>query len=97
MPEITLHESADEEFKAAITFYESKQPGLGDAFLQRVSEAFELIHARPLSGQILSNPFRRCLIRQFPYSIIYRIEGDRIFVLAVAHWSRRPDYWKRRS
>jgi toxin ParE1/3/4 len=97
MPEIALHESADEEFKAAITFYESRQPGLGDAFFQRVSESFELILTQPLAGQILSDAFRRRLIRQFPYSIVYRVEGDRIFVLAVAHWSRRPDYWKRRG
>lgn len=38
MPEIALHEDADEEFKAGITFYESRQPGLGDSFFQRVSE-----------------------------------------------------------
>ena len=51
MPEIALHESADEEFKAAITFYESRQSGLGDAFFQRVFEGFELILAQPLAGQ----------------------------------------------
>jgi len=97
MPEIALHESADEEFKAAITFYESQQRGLGDAFFQRVSEGFELILAHPLAGQILSDAFRRRLIRQFPYSIVYRVESDKVFVLAVAHWSRRPDYWRARS
>jgi plasmid stabilization system protein ParE len=97
MPEIALHESADEEFKAAITFYESRQSGLGNSFFQRVTEGFELILAQPLAGQILSGSFRRRLIRQFPYSIVYRVASDRVFVLAVAHWSRRPDYWKARS
>jgi toxin ParE1/3/4 len=97
MPEVDLHESADEEFKAAITFYESRQTGLGDAFLKRVSEGFELIEAQPLAGQILSTTFRRHLVRQFPYSIVYRVGSERVFVLAVAHWSRRPDYWKART
>ena len=97
MPEIALHESADEEFKAAITFYESRQSGLGDAFFQRVFEGFELILAQPLAGQVLFDAFRRRLIRQFPYSIVYRVESDRVFVLAVAHWSRRPDYWRKRG
>ena len=78
MPEIAVHESADEDFKAAITFYESRQPGLGDAFFQRVSEGFELILAQPLAGQILSNTFRRRLIRQFPYSIVHRVESDKV-------------------
>jgi plasmid stabilization system protein ParE len=97
MPEVDLHESADDELRAAISFYESRQTGLGDAFLKRVSEGFELIKGQPLASQILSVPFRRHLVRQFPYSIVYRLEGERIFVLAVAHWSRRPDYWKART
>jgi plasmid stabilization system protein ParE len=97
MLEIALHEDADEEFKAAITFYESSEPGLGQIFLERLSEGFEFIVANPLASQILFDDFRRHLIRQFPYSIVYRIEGDSILVLAVAHWSRRPGYWKQRT
>jgi plasmid stabilization system protein ParE len=97
MLEIDLHQDADEEFKAAIRFYESRQAGLGEAFLNRVSAGFDLIVARPFAGQVLSDNYRRCLIRQFPYSIVYRVEADRIYVLAVAHWSRRPGYWKTRS
>ena len=97
MLEITLHENADEEFKAAIGFYESRQAGLGEAFFHRVSEGFDLILAQPFAGQVLSDDYRRFLIRQFPYSIVYRVETDRVYVLAVAHWSRRPGYWKTRS
>ena len=97
MPEIALHEDADEEFKSAIRFYESWKPGLGDTFLERVSEGFDLILAHPLAGQVLFDDFRRRLVRQFPYSIVYRVESDRVFILAVAHWSRRPGYWKARG
>jgi len=96
MSEVTLHEGTDEEFKAAAVFYESRRPGLGEMFVQRVVEGFESILARPLSGQILFDEFRSHLIRQFPYSIVYRIERDQILVLAVAHWSRSPGYWKAR-
>jgi len=53
MLEISLHTDADEEFKAAIVFYESRQAGLGDIFLQRITEAFEFIAGNPLAGQIL--------------------------------------------
>lgn len=97
MLEITLHENADEEFKAAIGFYESRLTGLGDTFYRRVSEGFDLILAQPFAGQPLSDNYRRFLMRQFPYSIVYRVESDLVYVLAVAHWSRRPGYWKARS
>ena len=96
MLEVTLHEDADEEFKAEAVFYESRQPGLGAIFIQRVAEGFDSILAHPLAGQLLFDDFRRRLIRQFPYSIVYRIEDQQIFVLAVAHWSRTPGYWKAR-
>ena len=97
MPEVTLHEGADEEFKAAAVFYESRRPGLGELFVQRVVEGFDAILTHPLSGQIVFDEFRRHLIRQFPYSVVYRIEDEHTFVLAVAHWSRRPGYWKTRT
>ena len=77
-------------------FYESREAGLGAIFLQRITEGFEFILTNPLASQTVFDNFHRHLIRQFPYSIIYRVENERIFVLAVAHWSRRPGYWKQR-
>ena len=58
-------------------------------------------------GQIISTPkrwaagshsTRRFLLRQFPYILIYReraSSGD-IQIVAVAHTSRKPGYWKKR-
>jgi hypothetical protein len=33
------------------------------------------------------------MIRKFRYSLIYAIESDCLFILAVAHQSRRAGYW----
>lgn len=30
---------------------------------------------------------------QFPYTVVYRVGSDRLFVLAVAHSRRQPHYW----
>ena len=81
MSEVTLHEGADEEFKAAAVFYESQRSGLGEMFVQRVVEGFESILVHPLSGQVLFDEFRRHLIRQIAYSVVYRIEGDQFLCL----------------
>ena len=83
--------------RAAATFYEIRQAGLGERFLDRIDGAFKSILAHPLAYQILIENYRRRLVDQFPYSVIYRTEEDRIFVLAVAHWSRKPDYWRGRG
>jgi len=37
---------------------------------------------------------RRVLVRRFPYSLLYRVDPDVIFVVAVAHVRRRPGYWR---
>jgi hypothetical protein len=35
-------------------------------------------------------------VHGFPYSVVYRVHRDDIYVIAVAHSSRRPDYWRHR-
>ena len=41
-------------------------------------------------------PARKYVLKRFPYLIFYVDYPDRIRVLAVAHTSRRPGYWKTR-
>ncbi len=47
------------------------------------------------AGQLVQT--RRFLLRKFPFILIYRERdsGD-IQILAAAHTSRKPGYWKRR-
>jgi mRNA-degrading endonuclease RelE of RelBE toxin-antitoxin system len=35
-------------------------------------------------------------VRRYPFRIIYLIQVDRIWIVAVAHLSRRPGYWSDR-
>jgi hypothetical protein len=35
-------------------------------------------------------------MRRYPYQVVYRIEGDKIVVIATAHAKRKPRYWKDR-
>jgi hypothetical protein len=40
---------------------------------------------------------RRVVLRRFPFSIIYRVRGEEILVIALAHASRLPAYWAART
>jgi hypothetical protein len=33
------------------------------------------------------------LVKRFPYGIIYRVDGQEVFIAAVMHLKRHPDYW----
>ena len=39
---------------------------------------------------------RRCLLKRFPYAILYSQEADALFIYAVMHMHRDPDYWRHR-
>lgn len=96
MLEIIVHQEADEEIKAAAIYYESLQPGLGEAFLQELTEGFAQVQKNPLAWEIFDDPIRRYLLRRFPYGIVYRLAPDQILILAVMHLRRKPGYWQER-
>jgi hypothetical protein len=40
---------------------------------------------------------RRITLTRFPYKLLYSIEPDCLYVIAIAHQHRKPDYWVGRS
>lgn len=47
-------------------------------------------------ARIGRSPFRACILPGLPYTLVY-VETDDVFeVVAVAHHSRKPGYWKKR-
>jgi len=93
---LTLLPPAEEEMTGAARFYEERVPGLGRDFLAEVERCFDRISAMPESGQLIYGRFRRRLVIRFPYSVGYEILPDAILVVAIAHQSQRPGYWRRR-
>jgi toxin ParE1/3/4 len=94
--DIAYHPAARAEFRRAARRYERERPGLGLVFVAAVREAAEFVAAYPDAGMPLGSN-RRHLVRRFPYSIVYRRESERLFILAVAHARRHPDYWHGRQ
>jgi plasmid stabilization system protein ParE len=69
---------------------------LGTRFRAELDSAAGRILEAPDRWGILEKDIRRFLMRRFPYSILYRVEGEVVRVLVVKHHSRHPDYWKGR-
>ena len=80
----------------AALYYETAAATLGDDFLGDIQHAIDSIRERPRLGAEIAHGFRRVLVRRFPFSVVYFIELEQIVVVAVAHQSRSPDYWKER-
>ncbi len=96
MADLSYHPEAKVEVREAAAFYQRRRQGLGEDFLAEVEAIIGKILVNPLRCAKISGRFRCCLVRRFPFGIIYSVDGDQIFVAAVAHTKRRPGYWKQR-
>lgn len=92
----SFHPEAEEEFSQAIEYYENNEPGLGYDFSIEVHSAIQNIVNFPTAWPTIEEDMRRCLVKRFPYGIIYSIEHDAVSILAIMHLRRHPDYWKNR-
>lgn len=96
---IVFHPKAQQELVEAAAYYEEQLTNLGDEFLSVVEKAVDSLEDNPKSA-FLSHPqlgMRRCVVPRFPFLIYYREGDDLIEVFAIAHQSKRPDYWLEHS
>lgn len=89
--------AAEYDLSQSIAYYESCEPDLGIAFAIEVDRTIARIVEYPEAWMQLSNNCRRCLVRRFPYGVIYSIEDDYILIVSIMNLHRHPDYWKNRK
>jgi plasmid stabilization system protein ParE len=85
------------ELEEAGAFYNRRQPGLGKRLNDEVRKGLVRIRTWPLSCPIERNEIRRLVIARFPYKILYSVETDHLYIIAVAHQHRAPGYWADRA
>jgi len=93
---VTLHHEAEAEIVAATQFYEMTAQGVSERFLDEIERALRVIATSPQSWPFFSRSVRRYLLRRFPFGLLYQVYEDHVYVIAVMHLSRDPNYWKHR-
>ncbi len=88
---------AVDEVDAVAGFYQEKQSGLEQRFLEVLEDAVWRIQRRPQVYQIIWGEIRRCKLPRFPYGIIFRVKSEHIEIIAVMHLRRQPGYWRTRA
>jgi len=89
-------EAARQEFLGQISYYNAGNPRAAIQFRQAVEAAVSRAASFPNAGSPMRYQARRVLVRRFPFSIMYRLEGDEIVIYALAHHAREPGYWEPR-
>lgn len=96
MRHILFHHLARKEFLEARDYYDDLVFGLGKIFVTELEKSLNVIKTNPAAYPVINENIRKAVIIKFPYSILYRLEEDRIYVLAVMHQKRKPNYWVKR-
>jgi plasmid stabilization system protein ParE len=94
---VRYHVLARREIIETAEYYASLRDGLGEAFLEEVGSAIDLIARNPFLFEEVRPGMRSCLLERFPYGVYYRIvDPTTIRIVVVKHHSRRPGFGMRR-
>lgn len=101
MKQLRIHAAAAEELEAAEDWYNHERPGLGFELHDEVDDLLRRVLAGAAPGVAVPayegpNHARRVLMDRFPFSIVFLEHDETVFVVAFAHFRRRPGYWRSR-
>ncbi len=94
---LVFHPDVELEISSSYSWYQEQAKGLGDDYLTELESSYDAIRELPNTWPKFKKDFRRFLLSKFPFSVIYRSDGNKIYVVAIMHNSRKPGYWVDRT
>ena len=96
--ECSLAPEAEQDLVEGGLYYSREaNADLAHAFISEFERSTALLAERPEVGAPWRGKVRRFPLRRFPYNIVYYLSEDSIRILAVAHHSRKPGFWRGRT
>ena len=98
MKAVNVHSAPRRELAEAMTWYDERCEGLGlDLLAEFQKAAVKLQRHSEYCSRYKHTDYRRQQMERFPYLIFFLELPDCFWIAAIAHGSRRPDYWKERK
>ena len=93
---IILIPPSDKELEETVDYYNNQMPGLGEQFYNAFLNTVNYINIVPDAWRKVGSNTRKINIKQFPYLILYVLDGDDILITCIAHQHRNPTYYSNR-
>lgn len=94
---VQFHPGAREDLREGRAFYRQRSPLAALAFARAMEAAVEHVRDSPHQHPLGDHGTRRFVLPgRFPYVVVYRLRNEAIVIVAVAHQSREPGYWRAR-
>ncbi|MBK1680706.1 type II toxin-antitoxin system RelE/ParE family toxin [Rhodocyclus tenuis] len=94
MTPIRLHPAAQLEVRRAFEWY-LREAGtrIASGFLDDFEHTLALLKDHPEIGEPGGSHTRRLIFQRYHYTVVYRSNDKALEIVAIAHHSRRPEYW----
>lgn len=93
MKSVQFHADARAELLTEVLYYAKISPKLGEGLAAAVEQATQLAAEFPDMGSPHKYGTRRVFPKKFPFSIVYLVRESDVYILALAPFSRMPNYW----
>ena len=90
MKRAVFHPEASLEFLEAIKYHAAISIELGQRFDSEIQRLVGEVSRDPQRFLRIDPPVQRALSPEFPYSVVYLEQTDRVWIVAVMHAKRRP-------
>ncbi|MDZ7756745.1 type II toxin-antitoxin system RelE/ParE family toxin [Rhodohalobacter sp.] len=98
---VEFFEAALFDLKKSKKYYSDIEPDLGEYFLRDIEGALSDIKKFPKAcpKHHKYNHLRLKTCKRFPFTVIYHpiFQEKVVYIVAVAHQKREPDYWRGRA
>lgn len=94
--EVILHPEAETEILEALDWYAERSALAARAFVHELNGVIRRAARSPDTWPRAFGDTRRIVFPHFPFNLVFRMSGEVVEVVAVAHQRRRPSYWKNR-
>ena len=98
---VVIKEEAHQETIEAFNYYEQKQPGLGERFLESLQERYHQLSEHPANYSYIEEDPEKVLrdiqLKKFPYVVVFEIIGTEVIVYAIHNTYRHSGHKLRKA
>ena len=94
--EVELVGEAADDYDEIIAWYERQQVGLGMRFYLVMNNVFQKLEFHPFNYSYYFKAYRHTVLKGFPYRVVFKVEKNKVRILAIFHTSRHPKEFRKR-
>jgi len=95
--EVRFHPEAQAEYQEALAWYLASSSRAAARFEAEVDRVVGLVADKPATFPTYDDEHRYCMLRRFPFGLVYRATPNLVEIIAVAHLRRSAGYWRGRT